>query len=394
MKKLKKITVFVVSFLVMFSALAAYVAAETTNEASSETVIIPAAADFNGDGEINSADVVAMLRHVMNPAKYPWQYGCDFNGDGHETVSDAIFFLKSVMMGTVDSMHFDCTEHAAAAFPEVAATCTATGYTGGTYCTVCGKTLTERTVVPAAGHNYADGVCTVCGDVKKTGTTVCTTEHNFVNNVCTNCGASYSSGLAYKVNSDGVSCTVTGLGTCADTSIIIPQTIDGYTVTVIGTKAFAETAVTSICIADTVTTIGGRAFYKTNITTITIPASVTDIGAQIISGCDNLTTVYYNSPYGNQDNTILNVKSVKKVVFGGRKVADYAMYKNEYVQEVEISDGVVGIGTNAFNGCSNLQSVSIPDTVLSIGAYAFSGCSGLAEIALPDSAMIIGNGAF
>lgn len=42
-------------------------------------------------------------------------------------------------------------------------TCVQDGYTGDTYCSVCGQLLTRGQVIPAKGHDYQDGKCTVCG---------------------------------------------------------------------------------------------------------------------------------------------------------------------------------------------------------------------------------------
>ena len=48
-----------------------------------------------------------------------------------------------------------------------------------------------------------------------------------------------SQGLAYTVNEDGKTCTVTGIGTCTDSDIIIPYTYEGKAVTGIGHSAFS-----------------------------------------------------------------------------------------------------------------------------------------------------------
>lgn len=61
-----------------------------------------------------------------------------------------------------------CTEIPAAGhIPELRdakdAGCTQDGYTGDTYCSVCGQLLTRGQVIPAKGHDYQDGKCTVCG---------------------------------------------------------------------------------------------------------------------------------------------------------------------------------------------------------------------------------------
>ena len=44
-------------------------------------------------------------------------------------------------------------------------TCTETGLTEGTKCSVCGETLTEQEEIPATGeHDYVDGKCDMCGE--------------------------------------------------------------------------------------------------------------------------------------------------------------------------------------------------------------------------------------
>jgi hypothetical protein len=42
------------------------------------------------------------------------------------------------------------------------------------------------------------------------------------------------SALEYTVNSDGISCTITGIRSISDQNLYIPEYIDGYKVTVIG----------------------------------------------------------------------------------------------------------------------------------------------------------------
>ena len=45
------------------------------------------------------------------------------------------------------------------------ATCTESGLTAGTHCSVCGEVIVAQTVIPARGHQYDEhGTCTVCGD--------------------------------------------------------------------------------------------------------------------------------------------------------------------------------------------------------------------------------------
>ena len=44
---------------------------------------------------------------------------------------------------------------------------------------------------------------------------------------------------------------------------------------------------------------------------------------------------------------------------------------------------VVGIGDNAFSGCSSLSEIVIPDSVYTIGANAFVNCTGLTNVLMP-----------
>ena len=231
---------------------------------------------------------------------------------------------------------------------------------------------------------YTDGYttheCSVCGDT-------------FVDSYV---DATGSVGLAYEVNADGKTCTITGMGTCTDTEVAIPATIDGYSVTAIGEKAFAENnSITYLKIPNTIKTIGNRAFYKcTGITEFTIPESVTQIGTQIFYGCDQLTTVYYNSSYGNSENPVLSVKNLETVIFGGKKVPNHVAKGASNLKTVVISESVTSIGDYAFRNCGSLTSITIPDSVTSIGNEAFFNCSSLTSITIGDSVTSIGSSAF
>ncbi|MGM9632670.1 MAG: hypothetical protein ACI3XL_06240 [Eubacteriales bacterium] len=49
-----------------------------------------------------------------------------------------------------------------------------------------------------------------------------------------------SVGLEFTLNDDGATYSVTGLGTCADTDIVIPKAYEGKPVTGIGWRAFYD----------------------------------------------------------------------------------------------------------------------------------------------------------
>ena len=68
--------------------------------------------------------------------------------------------------------------------------------------------------------------------------------------------------------------------------------------------------------------------------------------------------------------------------------------KLKKVKKVIISEGITGIGTNAFLGCRNITEITLPDSLREIGNYAFSSCSGLKDMKLPQGLTRLGNGCF
>ena len=79
--------------------------------------------------------------------------------------------------------------------------------------------------------------------------------------------------------------------------------------------------------------------------------------------------------------------------YGGSYIVPWDAYKTA-ITSVSLPVGLTTIGTNAFNGCSNLTSINIPTNVASIGPRAFNGCSNLTSINIPTSVTIIGARAF
>jgi hypothetical protein len=133
-------------------------------------------------------------------------------------------------------------------------------------CAVCGATEGD-----ALGHRYAGGYCIGCGLRK------------------------ISEGLVYTMNADGVSYAVTGIGTCSDTDVIIPDFYKGLPVTAIMPRAFANsTGITSVIIGQEVEFIGVAAFADcSNLITVTFGDKVASIGLNAFEGCTNLITIIF-----------------------------------------------------------------------------------------------------
>ena len=275
------------------------------------------------------------------------------------------------------------------------------------------------------------------------------TGHNYQNNVCTTCKKErfYSEGLEFIENDDGTY-TVSGIGTCTDTDIVIPSVYNGKTVTIIGYYAFYEcTNLTSISIPNSITNIKEAAFMNcSSLTSIIIPDSVISIIDNAFCRCSSLTEIFVsanNAYYCSENGVLFNKEKTELICYpadkteasysipsGVTSIAPYAFYWCSSLTSVTIPDSMMYVGPFVFIGCNSLKDISvlasneyyysengvlfnkaktelihypagktetlysIPDSVTSIGGYAFYDCDNLTNIVIPDSVTSIGSCAF
>ena len=251
-----------------------------------------------------------------------------------------------------------------------------------------------------------------------------------------------TSGLTYTLNSSGTSysvkqtASISGevviareynnkpVNTIADngfsgrttvTSVVLPNTVK-----TIGTSAFSLcTKLNSVYIGSGVRTINSSAFNGcSSLVRVYLPKTVKTIGAEAFNGCPTNMKVFTNientesvpsgwGDWNSNNGSVINVlynSSFKdynypdrikeenpNLIFDGLKITGYVTAPTG---DLVIPEGVVEIGSKAFENCTGITSVAIPNSVTSIGGSAFYNCTGITSVAIPNSVTSIGNFAF
>ena len=142
----------------------------------------------------------------------------------------------------------------------------------------------------------------------------------------------------------------------SDTSIVIPETIDGMPVTEIYGYAFCESPITDIKIGGNIRKIGDEAFYS----------------------CEKLSSVIWNHKCDViPDFCFFGCLNLINFDFSGiEKIGIYAFGKSG-LQEVFLPENIKNIEGGTFKGCRGLRSVTWNCTCDVIPASCFAFCSNL-----------------
>lgn len=185
-----------------------------------------------------------------------------------------------------------------------------------------------------------------------------------------------SEGLEFKVYSNGT-CSVTGVGTCTDSNIVIPQTApSGEVVTRIASNAFIDCE---------------------SLISITMPNSITAIETSAFENCKNLKTVNFSNNLASIGNySFRNCNSLSNINLPDslNAIESYAFEHCIKLSEINLPKNIIAIDSGAFKDCSNLTGLNVPNGITVIGDYTFSGCSQLTNITIPCSVNEIGKYAF
>ena len=240
------------------------------------------------------------------------------------------------------------------------ATCAAKGYTGDTYCTVCGEVVGKGETTAKTAHSWDAGKITKQPTTTKTGTKTFT---------CQTCGLTRTETVAkLKVKK----LTPGKIVKSKATNGVYKVLKDGRSVEF--TKPIAKRA--SVKIANTikingitckVTGISASAFKNnTFLRTVIIGKNVTSIGSNAFYGCKKLTRITGGSAV--------------------TKIGDKAFYNCSSLTSITIPAGVNKIGKMAFYNCKKLRTIIVKTSKLTsrnIGSKAFAGTYAKAAIKVP-----------
>lgn len=255
-------------------------------------------------------------------------------------------------------------------------------------------------------------------------------------------------GLAYLINSDGQTATVTYLERRQSTNYnmlteaVIPSQVTDpgtgktYTVTTIGESAFySNKTITKTVIPPTITKMEKDAFgsspsknnvYITDlarwcaidfvntvsnplyarvplylndelVSELTIPKGITVINNNAFYRCKSLTKLIVEADVPSIDRYAFgDCSNLTNVVITGNvtKLDSSAFYSCDKLVSVLLPASLDTIGPQVFSGCFSLTSITLPPNLKTVTRESFKGCTSLTSVTLGDQVEIIGSSAF
>ena len=188
--------------------------------------------------------------------------------------------------------------------------------------------------------------------------------------------------LAYEVNDDQTTCTVTKCIPLGATEITVPKTVGRYRVSAVGSYAFANrTKLTGVCLPEGLESIGMGAFYECErMQHINIPDSITAVGSYAFFNCESLTSITLSANANNIGARIF--EGCTSITEASVPASAIAALPPENITSVEINGGT-SIGNYAFKNFSKLTSITISPSVETVGIGAFMGCTNVTSATVP-----------
>ncbi len=141
---------------------------------------------------------------------------------------------------------------------------------------------------------------------------------------------------------------------------------------------------------------------------LTLPASLDQQDDGFLQNCEDLQNIHVtkdNKTYSDTDGVLYNKDMTVLYAFpSGRtgkfiipdtvyKIADYAFY-HSCVTNIQFNNSQSGIGSHAFEGCTEFNTADLPYYLILLGDCAFKDCRGLTDLRIGDKLRYIAREAF
>lgn len=206
-----------------------------------------------------------------------------------------------------------------------------------------------------------------------------------------------SEGLEFESNGDGT-CTITGIGTCTDSNIVIPvESPDGDTVTLIDEYAFyALEDVESVVLVNYNYEVGKNAFQYGEFTTVNIIGGSPVIKESAFSLCEDLTLILLSD---------CNIQAEEYAFYSCGKDADVTLsnctgiiennaFQYSDILNLTIDNCDLTIEKSAFSLCEDLSSLVFSDSILETEEYAFYSCGDQADVEMTNCSLVFDDRTF
>lgn len=160
-------------------------------------------------------------------------------------------------------------------------------------------------------------------------------------------------------------------------------------------SAFAGTSLEEIVLPDSLTSIGGMAFYNTNLRSVSFGENIREIGHSAFANCENLRGITWPASVPVMETSMFSYSGLQTIFFAGemREIGEYAFSGCKDLKEIVWPSGIDSVADETFRE-SGLERITFDGDVQEIGDYAFAECESLEEIVLPVSLTSVGKLAF
>ena len=168
---------------------------------------------------------------------------------------------------------------------------------------------------------------------------------------------------------------------CGFKEILIPSNVVS-----LGEGCFSSCfSLSSIKLSEGLDSIGSNCFDMCDLLSIDIPASVKSIGSNPFTECHDLKSISVNvnnKKYCSVEGVLYTVEKDTLLAFPNalgenytchsatKAIAPYAFYWTK-VSDVTLNNGLLSIGEEAFNFCSNLRTITLPSSIKIFGKSSF-----------------------